>query len=371
VVLVTSSVGAGHNQAAAALLASLAAARPGLAVEVIDTMKIAPTLFRLYYAGGYSFMVTRAPWLYGWGYNFLNQAQGPAREWSERLRMLFERTVMRGLIRTVLDRRPVVVVATHFLVLPMLGRLLGQGVEGLKALAVVTDSEAHRWWYGENLDRYFVPTELAAEQVARWGIAPGRITVSGIPIHPKWVAPLDRADILARWKLPADKPIVMLSGGTFFTVGPVEKIARAILDSSDAHVVALGGNNKRLLAALAAFPEAGRRLTPVPFTDRVHELAEVASLIVTKPGGLTTTECQAKGLAMVLTNPTPGQEAANARMLAAAGAAVVAATDDEVIAQVRRLLASPAELQALSAAARKLYRPATQTITEEILKAVE
>ena len=370
VILVSSSVGAGHNQAAAAIMAALRRADPSASVEFVDALRFVPAWHRLPYAGGYSLAVTRFRRLYGLGYRLMNRPSGPRRRWHERARLWLEWHALKRLRRFVLARRPALVMATHYLAMPAVGRLVRQGTPGVRLWAVVTDNEAHRFWYSEGVERWFVANERVVGELGRWGVEPGRVTVSGIPVHPKWTEPLDRRGICRDWNLPADVPIVLLSGGAFFTVGPVAEMARAILSNCDAHVVVLAGSNKRLLAQLASLPEAGTRLTPVSFTDRVHELAEVACLMVTKAGGLTTTECTAKGVAMVLTPPVPGQEAANARWLARHGAAVVTRSPEEVPRRVAELLASPERLGSLQAAARRLYRPAARTIAEEIVRSL-
>ena len=370
IILASTSAGAGHNQAALAILAGLKAARPDLEAEFVDVLKFTGRLFRRTYVGPYELGVTKLPRIYGWAYNLLDKPHTPRRTASERMRLGREWLSLWRCRRWLLDQRPALVLATHYLVAPMIGRMLARGVEGLRLMVVVTDNEAHRFWYAENVERYFIPNDDCRGTLAAWGIPDERMTVAGIPVHPKWTAPLDRQKIYRDWGLPADRPVVILSGGTYFVVGPIEQIARGILDSSDACVVVLAGNNKGLLAALAKLPQAGTRLLPVPFTDKVHELAEVSSIMVTKPGGLMTSECMAKGVAMVLTEPVPGQEAANARLLVREGAAVVASTTDQIIAQVARLLNAPAELAALRANARRLHQPATETIVREILKSI-
>lgn len=370
VILVSASVGAGHNQAAEAVLARLRQLDPAIDAQRVDCLAYARWWFRLYYMRGYELVFTKLPWLYGWGYRHYDDPHTPERALGEKARMWLERRALGRLMRFLLDQRPVLVVATHYVFTPMIGRAIARGAGDIRQMVVVTDNEAHRWWYSENVERYFLPNDDVVGTLGPWGVPPERITVSGIPVHPKWTAPLDKAEIYRQWKLPSDRPIVILSGGTFFTQSPVPLIARSILDRTNAHVVVLAGRNKELLAELAAFPEAGGRLSPVPFTDKVHELAEVASLMVTKPGGMITSECIAKGVAMVLTKPVPGQEEANARMLSAQGAAVLAPTTEEIIAQTTRLLSAPAELDSLRANARRLFRSGADIIAKAVLERV-
>lgn len=369
-IFASSSVGAGHNQAAAAVMAALEGLDPAIRADFTDALRFVPWWFRFPYVGLYTLGVTKIPRAYGLGYRLMDSPRGAGRPWYERSRLLTERYALREYRRHVLRRRPVLVVATHYLAAPTIGWMIGRKVKGLRLWMVVTDTEAHRFWYAENVERYFVADPQVAEQLTGWGVDPARIVVSGIPVHPKWTAPLDRRTVRRDWNLPADAPVVLVTGGAYFTVGPVEQIVRGLLARCGVHVVVLAGSNKRLLARLAKLSRSSGRVTGVAFTDRVHELVEAASVVVTKAGGLMTSECVARGAAMVLTRPVPGQEAANAELLSRSRAAVVAPTTDEVIACVARLLAAPAEAEGLRNNARRLYKPASQTIAAAIAEAV-
>ena len=370
VMFISSSVGAGHNQAAAALLAGLKAKAPSLRAEFVDALEYVPWWFRCAYAGGYEMLVTKFPRLYGLGYSLNNRPKTAHRKISERLRLSLEFRALSRLRRRLLRQRPTLIMATHYLAMPMIGRLIRGDASDLRMMAVVTDNEAHRFWYAENVEKWFVANDRVVEELTGWDVEPERITVSGIPVHPKWTVAADKSRVRREWSLPSDGPIVLLSGGAFFTVGPIARIARSVLAETNAHVVALAGSNKKLLASLSRMAGSQDRLTPVPMTDRLNELAGVADVMVTKSGGLMTSECIASGTAMVLTKPVPGQEAANADLLVRQRAAVVAPTTEDVIRQVRRLLESPAETESLRNNARRLYKPATETIVSAILEAI-
>jgi len=367
IVYVSASVGAGHNQAAVAVKAAVERAG-GPDGEFIDTLEYTPGWFRVPYAGGYSLSVAHFPRLYGLGYSLTSRLGTDLNR--DRARLLVERRATRRFQRHLADRTPALVVATHYLPMAAVSYMRRALGDDLRLWVVVTDYEAHRFWYADGVARYFVACEGVVGPLTHWGVDPERITVSGIPVHPKWTDPVDVSEARRRWRIPADRPVVVVGGGAYFTIGPVGRIVRDLLTGSDTHVVALAGSNKKLLAQLAALPDARDRLTPVAFTDRLQEIVELSDVIVTKPGGLITSECMARGAAMVLTRPVPGQEAANARMLAAAGAGVVTDSPADVSRAVRRLLADTAARTALAAAARSLHQPAAQTIATEILTAL-
>lgn len=368
VLIVTASVGAGHNSAARAVTAALADAGK-LDVQCLDVLDFAPRWFRAYYAGGFALAMTRFPRLYGLGFRLSDYPHGPRRGAMERLRLWREWGVLRRFRRRLVALAPDLVVHTHFLALPIVTGLVRRGLLSAAQMVVVTDVKVHRFWYSAGVERWFVPAAPSADTLRRWGVDESRITVSGIPVKAKWTAPVDRGKVLADWRLTGAGDIVLLSGGTEFTCGPVLRIARGLADACpDARVVVLAGRNKKLLARLARLPAAGR-VVGVSFTDRVHELVEVCSLMVTKPGGITTAECLARGTPMVLTNPVPGQEAGNAEYFRGAGAAVIARGTDDIIDRTRRLLADTRALGEMGDAARRLYRPATETIVSAVCQA--
>jgi len=371
VLLLSALVGAGHVQAARAIMEALRAAAPDAQVELVDCMQLVPWWFRACYAGGFSLGMTRFRGIYGLGFWLLNRPHGAKRCFVERLRLWNERRTMKRLRAYLVEHRPDLIVNTHFLAPPVIAHTVRKGRLQSRQMVVVTDYCMHRWWYSEGVDHWFAPADFTAQRLRRWGIPEQRITVSGIPIHPKWTAPLDRQKVLADWRLPAGKRIVVLTGGTEFVCGPVVKIARGILTACpEAHLVVLAGRNKKLLEEVSALPEAGTRLSPVAFTDRAQELVGVCSLMVTKAGGITITECLAKGTPMVLLKPVPGQEKGNAKYLAGEGAAVLTRNAADAVAATARLLGDEQGLAKMADDARRLHRPGTPIIVDAILRAL-
>jgi len=369
VLIASASIGAGHHSVAAALIESLAAAAPQVETVLVNVLDFTPRWFRAYYAGGFTLGMTRLPLLYGLGFVVTNRPQTARRGAFERLRLAMERRALGGFERYLAAESFDLIVNTHFVGASAIGRMIRQGSLKTPQVIVVTDIEVHRLWYAEDVEHWFAPCEYSAQPLRRWGVAEDRISVTGIPLRGKWTAPLDRRRVLTDWNLPALRLIVVLSGGTEFVCGPVVRIARGILQACpDCCLVVLAGRNKKLLEQLSRLGEPADRLVALSFTDRVHELVEVCHLMVTKPGGVMTAECLAKGAPMVFLKPTPGHEAGNAAFLAHNGAAVLTVSAEDTIAAVAGLLRNPRRLEEMSANARRLYRPATATITAAICR---
>jgi len=379
VLLVTASVGTGHNQAVRALEEELRA-RDCAEIECVDCLDFTPRVFRAKYAGGYSLMFTRFSFFYGIGFCLLDRPRGSGRTPGEKYRLGRERKALKKFADFVRKFNPDVIVYTHFLAPAVIQPMIRCGEINPKQMMVVTDIKVHRWWYSEGIDTWFIAQEASRQQLLKWNIDSSQIVVSGIPLRSKWdllqqtqqAQSSDLWQIRKAFSLPDNKKIVLLSGGTAFTCGPIERIARRIVSGrDDICVVVLGGRNKQLLGKLGRLTEAREgKIIPVGFTDRLHELMRCASLMLTKAGGLITTECLATGLPMVILQPVPGQESGNARFYATNGAAVVASNAKQSVRLVRQLLDDPSRLAEMSQNAAALKLPGRLTIIDAIVKAL-
>ena len=148
----------------------------------------------------------------------------------------------------------------------------------------------------------------------------------------------------------------MMAGGA--GVGSLDELAARILATPrDLQLVALAGRNADLLKRLQALAQRHPgRLFPLGFTTTVERVMSAADLVVTKPGGLSVSECLAKARPMLLVSPIPGQEERNADYLLEAGAAIKAVDGATLEFKLARLLAEPARLAAMSEAAHRIGR---------------
>jgi processive 1,2-diacylglycerol beta-glucosyltransferase len=149
----------------------------------------------------------------------------------------------------------------------------------------------------------------------------------------------------------------MMAGGA--GVGSLDALAARLLATpGELQLIALAGRNADLLKRLQALAKRHPgRLFPLGFTTTVERVMTVADLVVTKPGGLSVSECLAKGRPMLLVAPIPGQEERNADYLLEAGAAVKAIDGATLAYKLGRLQSEPARLSAMSAAARAIATP--------------
>lgn len=163
---------------------------------------------------------------------------------------------------------------------------------------------------------------------------------------------------MPRLGLGADRPVILqLAGG--FGLGPVEKLFTGLLAvARPLEVVVVSGRNEELrqrLEQLAIPPR--HRAKVLGFTTEMDEWMAAADVVLSKPGGLTTSEVLARGAALMIVNPIPGQETRNSDFLLENGAALKVNNLATLPYKLEKLLDDPARLAGMKQSARRLGRP--------------
>jgi processive 1,2-diacylglycerol beta-glucosyltransferase len=350
------SAGAGHVRAAQALEAAARAADPSVDATHVDLLTRVPKDFRKLYGEQYIQLVEKSPQLWSWLYSTTDR---PSRgTLIGRLKRTVEKLNTRKLRDEIARLAPDVILCTHFLPAELLSRARANGARTPALWVQVTDFDVHALWVHPHVDRYCVASDEVAFRLAERGIPRERISVTGIPVMPQFSAPLDRATCAAELGVdPRRFTVLMMAGGA--GVGSLDALAARLLATpGELQLIALAGRNADLLKRLQALAKRHPgRLFPLGFTTTVERVMTVADLVVTKPGGLSVSECLAKGRPMLLVAPIPGQEERNADYLLEAGAAVKAIDGATLAYKLGRLQSEPARLSAMSAAARAIATP--------------
>jgi processive 1,2-diacylglycerol beta-glucosyltransferase len=374
ILVLSASVGGGHLRAAEAVELALKQLRPQALVRNVDVLELTNRFFRRVYSKYlYLNLVNKAPHVLGYFYDLLDQPSRSGKNRGDRLRLVLQTLNLKPFIRFLHSEPWDLVINTHFLPAELIASLRRKEKIDLPQVTVTTDFETHRLWVNQPCERYFTATDEGAIYLQSWGVPKTDVLATGIPIHPVFSEPKDRGACLARHGLTADRPVVLqLAGG--FGVGPIEKLFRSLLDVEvPLHIVTVAGRNKELKERLHGVPCPERhQVQVIGFTKQIDELMAVADLVVSKPGGLTTSEALASGAAMVIVNPIPGQESRNSDFLLENGAAIKVNSAATLAHKVTSLLSDPARLQRLRDNARRVGRPrAAFEIVERSLELIE
>lgn len=335
--LVSVSAGAGHGQAAEAIRKTAAKRYPELTVAHIDMMDYVGRAVKKAVVESYELMATQFPELWRFMYKKTDRPQ------TSRLVRGGSKLLNRGAAGRFLEyiaaQKPDQILCTHFL--PAHALLEAPAKHQLQApiSILMTDYDKHDLLTTPGLNHYFVATEKMQWKMQRAGIPAARITVSGIPVDPVFYEAKDPAALKDTYLIPKDKPVfLILSGGQ--GLAKLDAIVTTLFVSPrPIHIIAIAGNNQKLLEKLEQLqPPAHITLTSVGWTDQMDEYMRLADVIITKPGGMSTTECLTLGKPMILISPIPGQEEHNAEYILERGGGVIAHTTDDLLYYVENEL---------------------------------
>ncbi len=367
--IATVTAGAGHLQAAAAMEEAWKLWRPNDEVVKVDLLDYVPKLQKKVYSDGYVKFVGHAPEL--WGMFFQKTDKPELWRKLSSLRRNFAKQTNRKFVKYLQDFAPDMVLSTHFLPPEILGGLEAKEGKAKPFVGtIVTDFEAHALWIEPAVDYYCVAAEGTKKSLVARGVEAAKIATTGIPIAQRFGKKIDTARVRKTLGIRDDLPVVLVLGGGF-GMGPVAEILEQMSKVETAvQVLVVAGRNEELRRELAV--NDYKHPTKVfGFVTNMHELMAISALVVSKPGGLTTSEALALGKPLFILNPIPGQEAANSDFLLENGAASKVNRVDDVAHRIDELFTGK-RLAEMSAAALKLGRSeAANKACEAMLEAYQ
>jgi len=369
ILILSISAGAGHLRAAEATAKAFHIVDPSLQIENFDMLDFTNKLFQQLYSKAYIKLAGSAPEFVGYLYDRLDRPPRNHRDFGGDLRRAFDKLNTRRFVKYIEKTKPDVIVNTHFLPAEIVSELKCTGRMDIPQAVITTDFEAHRMWAVPNVDQYYVATEESRNYLVALGVPSEIISITGIPIDPAFGEKTEKDNSRLHLGLRADFPVILvLCGG--FGVGPLENIVEQLLETDAAcQIAVVTGRNKKLKAKLQKVKAGNHHsLRIIGYTREMHTWMDAADLLISKPGGLTTSEALAIGLPMLVVNPIPGQESRNSDFLLENGAAVKANNLLTLKHKVEGLLKSARRLRSLSSKAASLGRPhAAVAVAEHVL----
>jgi len=352
VLILSAGAGSGHN-VAAGVLESHARAQPNVeAVQTFDVLELTSDLYRGLYDDAYFRLVNAVPWLVGWSYD--------KRDTPFRTRdplWLLDQVNTTEVARAIQSYQPDIVLSTHFLPARLASLLRARGQIRSSLFVITTDYDFQGLWLSTPFNGLFVARDETRAHMVEIGLPADRITVSGIPVRAIFSEPVERAAVLARYQLRSDVPTLLISAGAAGGAYAQAVVAQTLRMRNPFQAVVVCGRNQKLQEEITTLV-AGQadRYRVLGYTSDMADLMRVATLFVGKPGGLSSSECMAVGLPMVLINPIPGQEVRNSDFLLEEGAAGRCNYQTTVGYKLDRLLDDPDRVQRMAASARRLGR---------------
>ncbi|MDD5492241.1 MAG: glycosyltransferase [bacterium] len=325
--------GAGHKKAAEAL-ADYFSQQAQITVEMKDILDFAPAWYRFIYRDGYYLLIKRFPKL--WSLLYQGTEVGYKEHILTRLARKIEDSFFGSFYHYLDLAKPTKIITTHFLPIS----LLKDKKRDFKLGAVVTDYYPHSLWVSNQVDDYFVASGAVKQVLRQKGIPEENITITGIPIKPinAFTKKSPRSGLFT---------VLILSGA-----GGIGDLSLIIKDleilAGKIRVIVSTGLNRKLQARLTKEASTGKLAVQViGFTDKMYEYYAMSDVVITKPGGLTVTECLTFGLPLLMINAIPGQEEENAKFVVAHKAGILVEDIKKVPEIINSWLTDPAQIAAI------------------------
>lgn len=216
--------------------------------------------------------------------------------------------------RLIDEHKPDVIVCTQAFPCGMVASYKKKNHSKLSLIGVLTDFAPHSFWIYDQVDYFIVPAEESKKMLIEKGVDSLKLLPFGIPIDLKFSALYDRVAIIKKYGLKEDIPIILIMGGGR-GLGPIKTLVGELDDLKvDLQILVVCGVNIHLYHWIQKRVFT-KKIVSFQFTDQVERLMTIASIVITKPGGITTAEALAKKCPMIILNPIPGQESRNTDFL--------------------------------------------------------
>lgn len=371
ILILYGSYGGGHKSAANAIKKHIEENYEEFNVTAVDCIEYISKIINKITTGAYNQMAKKAPW--AWKRVYFGSEKGFLSKISNGMNKL----MAKKLYHLIEEENPNIIVSTHPFATQMVGRLKRKGKINCKVSTIMTDFEIHSQWLQESeyIDNYFVAQTGMKESMVKLGIDSSKIYVTGIPMSERFLENFDRKEILREFELEDNKKTVLFFGGGEMGLGKDRtcEILKTLVESfENIQVVAISGRNEVMQDAfqeIVANSNSSNRVKILDYTQKVPELMSISSLVITKPGGLTTTESLASGLPMIIINPIPGQEEQNAEFLEKSKVGIWLQKNDDIKKVLETVILNDELLEQMRKNTNKFARKtSTKDICEIILK---
>ena len=320
ILLFYASYGSGHLSAATAIEQYIRENYPDAKTLKIDCVEYINKSINKISTSAYKSIILKTPMLWGQVYKLLKNdtildiTQFSNRFMAKKIFTLFE------------DFEPDLVISCHPLGGQITSFLKSHKKTNCKLATVMTDFASHKQWLiGKDYTDYFFVSNIEMKtSLISEGIYPNKIYVSGIPISPNFYKNYDKENIYKSLNIEKNKKNIIFFGGGSLGLSSssnIQAILTSLLQATDEshQIIIISGKNQKLYNDFQktinnTYHKSQIKL--IDFTTELPELLPITSFVITKPGGLTITECISTNVPIILINPIPGQEKENAQSIA-------------------------------------------------------
>ena len=321
ILILYAKYGGGHLSAANAIKEGIEENYKQNKVEIIDCMEYLNKVINYLTIKSYEGMAKRMPKL--WGKVYKASRKGIIASISNGANKM----LTNKLGKLINKLEPDLIISTHPFSNQMCGLLKKKGKIDIPIASILTDFKYHEQWLinHEYINKFFVSNDKMRMDLIQYGINENKVFAMGMPISKKFKKSFDKKQIISEFELNEElRTILFFAGGR---MGLANKKIYTYMEeltkiSNEMQVIAISGKNKKVYDRFKQIAENYKNIKTIEFTDKVAELMSISDLVITKPGGITSSEALASNVPILAINPIPGQEEENAEFLEQEGVAI-------------------------------------------------
>ena len=341
VLIMSASTGGGHNRAARAIkeeLESRTIDNMSIECEIVDSLKLVNNTMDKVISRGYEKSALYTPKAYGSVYRFSETTIASKNEFKTNPLTSLMARKFKHLLN---ESTPDLIIGTHPFPMIALSTLkknnnihsLSRSESFYKStkvdippmISVLTDYTTHSTWIQNEIDYYIVGHEYVKELLVYEGGDSEKVKAFGIPVEKSFLSHRDRETVLTELGLSPEKLTVLLMGGSFGAGNIKETLEDLIAIDRDFQILVITGRNEHLKDKLSKMLDStihNKNICLLGYTNKMNDILASIDVLISKPGGLTTTEALLNDVPMIVPYFIPGQEEENLDFLTNCGAAL-------------------------------------------------
>ena len=341
VLIMSASTGGVHNRAARAIkeeLESRTIDNMSIECEIVDSLKLVNNTMDKVISRGYEKSALYTPKAYGSVNRFSETTIASKNEFKTNPLTSLMARKFKHLLN---ESTPDLIIGTHPFPMIALSTLkknnnihsLSRSESFYKStkvdippmISVLTDYTTHSTWIQNEIDYYIVGHEYVKELLVYEGVDSEKVKAFGIPVEKSFLSHRDRETVLTELGLSPEKLTVLLMGGSFGAGNIKETLEDLIAIDRDFQILVITGRNEHLKDKLSKMLDStihNKNICLLGYTNKMNDILASIDVLISKPGGLTTTEALLNDVPMIVPYFIPGQEEENLDFLTNCGAAL-------------------------------------------------
>jgi len=357
VLILYAKAGNGHYKAAEAIKEKIEETYKNIDVVFEDGLEYSSRIANKIVVKGYANMTKLVPSMWGAIYA---KADTQERTALNEVSKLIHKGLTIRLKKLLRETRPDVIVSTHPFVSKTCAYLKKKKKTEAKIVTMMTDYAIHNMWLEDHIyyDKVLVATEEMKDDCIVYGVKKDKIEVTGIPTSIKFAEKYDRNKTLKEYGLEDKRTFLFFAGGGQ-GIGQFTDIFEELLQTEgDFQIVAVSGKNEKQRQKFEEMVlETDKKVVVLGYTDDVPALMNMCDFVISKPGGLTSTECLVMNKPMLIVNPIPGQEEQNAIYFTNNGTALRAYGGEPLRHQINTLVKNKMRVEQMEEMCKVIAKP--------------